>query len=400
MGFKKSGSQGGPSGGGTNLGPIENTFGIGATASATAGYTVNRAAAESLRDTYASANAAWLALYNGNKAFYVRLVWAGNNVIFQRRDAAGTGWEDITQVVQGTKGTTGPPGPTQTAAQIGALLDGLIGNAFWRSRLSGQDLVDAIDLAVTSDVWRTSHTARRTALQVVALLDAYFNGTTWRTPGTGTMTGTGFTAADATDAAGALLATVDFFSYDSSTNVLTLAVPNEYVLPAMLKADTPTEKTAFRTRIGAEASGAVRPDGTVAFTSPVPGVDPTAAAHLVTKKYADANYGGSTPVQTHDLWVGWSADNAVTEAEVLAGASSDSATATLPTGAGNQFLWVWRSNLDGGDPSEVHIAGSLNLRNTLGPAVALTVSGVAGQLIVSVITQNVGLLGGENLRVV
>ena len=144
--------------------------------------------------------------------------------------------------------------------------------------------------------------------------------------------------------------------------------------------------------LGAPISGAT-------FTGATGGIAPVGSSDFVTKAYADTNYSGSTPVLTHDLWMGWSADNTVTETEVLAGVSSDTGTATLPLGTGNQFLWVWRSNLDGGDPSEVHIAGGINVRNTLGAAAALTVSGVAGQLIVSVTSQNVGLLGGENVRV-
>ena len=645
-------------GGGFTLGPAQNTFGSATAVTTAPGYAADQAAAETLRDAYATANAAWLALYTGDRSSYIRLIWTGNATAFQRRNAAGTGWEAVTRIVPGTTGGVGPAGATRTATQIAALLDAFIGNALWRSRLSGSDLLDAVDLAVGSTVWRTAHTALRTAAQIVAVLDAYLLGTTWRTPGGGGTgldaaavtaaiaaaghdtpaardsaiaaaiaaaaiagagaipvtllsagsvadpgasvvateltltadiirgyllefveagtpaavgyitsdlildqtqtynstpgpnvagrlaikiqessdkafahdtihlwrsdeahkiwfaagrtgmqtltirayplsaavsdwaktgntdqipanrlgnapagTGGGITTAQATDAAGALLATVSFFTYDSSTDVLTLAIPNGYILPAMLVNGTDIQKTAFRTKIGAEQSGAVRPDGTVPFTATIVGITPTAIGHLtrkdyvdglvgaraalsgatftgivsgiaptaaahfaiktyvdsadglkaalagalftgstggiapvgdadfVTKEYADANYSGSTPVQTHDLWVGWSTDNTVTETEVLAGVSSDTATATLPTGTGNQFLWVWRSNLDGGDPSEVYIAGGLNVRNTLGAAAALTVSGVAGQIIVSVTSQNVGLLGGENVRV-
>ena len=110
--------------------------------------------------------------------------------------------------------------------------------------------------------------------------------------------------------------------------------------------------------------------------------------------------GGSAPVQTHNLYAGWSADATVTESEVLAAAMSDTDSVTLPTDTGQQYLFVWRSDTDGGDPSEVHIAGGGNLRNTFGSAAALTVSSVAGQRIVTVSTQNAGLLGGETLRVV
>ena len=462
---------GGGGGAGFTLGPTQNTFGDGTTVTTAPEYSADQAASEALRDTYATANAAWLALYSGDRSFYIRLIWAGNATAFQRRNAAGTGWEDVTRIVPGTTGRIGPPGATRTATQIAALLDTEITNALWRSRLSGTDLLNAVDAAVGTTVWRTDHTALHSATQIINLLDNHYGNDNWRTPGTGTGTG-GITVDQATDAAGALLATITFFTYDSSTDALVFNIPDDYITSAMLDADTNAEKTAFRTKIDAEQSGAVRPDGTVAFTAPVAGATPTAIAHLtrkdyvdsadglkaalagavftgavegitptdnvhltrkdyvdtqdnlsallagavftgivsgiaptaaanfVTKEYADANYGGSTPVQTHDLWVGWSTDNTVTETEVLAGVSSDTATATLPTGSGNQFLWVWRSNVDGGDPSEVYIAGGLNVRNTLGAAAALTVSGVAGQIIVSVTSQNVGLLGGENVRVV
>ena len=110
--------------------------------------------------------------------------------------------------------------------------------------------------------------------------------------------------------------------------------------------------------------------------------------------------GGGTPVTSHDLWAGWSADASVIASEVLAGASSDSDSVTLPTAAGSQYLFVWRADADGGDPDEVHIAGGGNQRNLFGDATALTVDSVAGQLIVTITTQNAGLLSGETLRIV
>ena len=109
---------------------------------------------------------------------------------------------------------------------------------------------------------------------------------------------------------------------------------------------------------------------------------------------------GGAVSTAHDLYAGWSPDNAVTSAEVLLGANTDTDTITLPTGSGNEFLWIWRADEDGGDPSEVHIAGGGNVRNTFGNASALTVDSISGQLIISVTTQNVGLLGGEIVRVV
>ena len=105
-------------------------------------------------------------------------------------------------------------------------------------------------------------------------------------------------------------------------------------------------------------------------------------------------------MSANDLYTGWSTDATVTESEVLAGASSTTNTVTIPNATGAQYHWIWRADADGGDPSEVHVAGGGNGRNGYGPASALTVDGVAGQLIVSGVRQNADLLSGETLRVV
>ena len=647
MPFEPAGGSGG--GGVLGLGPLPNTFGVATTA--------NRAAAEVLRDAQA-ATAAWLTLYNDNLSFWIRLVWSGG-VAEQRRNAAGTGWQDVSNVIRGQTGPIGPIGPVLTASEIGLLLDGLIGNPLWRSRISGTDLVDAVDLAVGSTVWRTAHTTLRNSTQIIAVLDAHL-GTTWRDGGTGldaaavtaaiaaaghdtpaardtaiaaaiaaaghdtpsardtaiiaaiaaadhdtpaerntaiaaaiaasviasagaipvtlltsqsiadpgasvvateltltanivrgyflefveagipasvgyitsdlildqsptynsapsanvpgrvaikiqtssdktfghdtihlwrsdeankiwfaagrtgmqtltirayplsaavedwaktgntdqipadrlgnapASTGGGITTAQATDAAGALLDTVSFFTYDSSTDVLTLAIPNGYILPAMLVDGTNAQKTAFRTKIDAEQSGAVRPDGTVAFTAVIAGVSPVSDADLstrkfvndadalrallsgatftgttggiapvgssdfITKEYADANYSGgsSTPTTAHDLIAGWSADTSISDAEITAGANSATNSVVLPTETGSFYMFIWRANADGGDPSEVHIGPAGNSRTLFGAATAKTVGSIVGVLIVSVNTFNTVATGGETVRVI
>ena len=102
---------GGAGGSGFSLGPKDNTFGVSTT--------TNRAAAETLRDTYATANTAWLALYDAKASNWIKLDWTGNNYVIQRRNVAGTGWEDVTNVIIGSAGPRGP-GPTNT--QITALV--------------------------------------------------------------------------------------------------------------------------------------------------------------------------------------------------------------------------------------------------------------------------------------
>lgn len=86
----------GQGGGGFTLGPAQNVF-VGAT----------RTAAESARDTYATANPTWLAQYNADTSLNIRLeyVESGNNVaLYQVRNAAGNAWLD-------NSSSTGVPGP-------------------------------------------------------------------------------------------------------------------------------------------------------------------------------------------------------------------------------------------------------------------------------------------------
>ena len=84
--------------GNPGLGPEQNIFGDTSTA--------DRAAAEALRDTYTTANASWLASYNANLNFLIQLVWDDGDVV-QRRNNAGTAWEDFTGVITGPRGRVG-----------------------------------------------------------------------------------------------------------------------------------------------------------------------------------------------------------------------------------------------------------------------------------------------------
>ena len=93
--------------GGISLGPETNTFGTSST--------TNKAAAEALRNTYASSNSSWLTKYNDNLSYYIRLVWTGNASAIQRRNSGGTSWEDVTSIISGPEG---PEGPASTSATV------------------------------------------------------------------------------------------------------------------------------------------------------------------------------------------------------------------------------------------------------------------------------------------
>ena len=136
------------------------------------------------------------------------------------------------------------------------------------------------------------------------------------------------------------------------------------------------------------------------FKGATGGIAPVGNTDFVTKGYADANYGGTpTPVTAHDLIAGWSADTTITDAEITAGSTSTTNSVVLPLSTGSLYMFVWRADADGGDPSEVHIGAAGNSRTLFETAVARAVGGVAGQMLVSVNTFNTGLTGGETVRV-
>ena len=78
-------------GSGFALGPEENEF-----ATATA------------RNSYATANAAWLALYNGDRSLWIQV--GGVTGAIQRRNAAGNDWETVTGLIRGRTGGPGAAG--------------------------------------------------------------------------------------------------------------------------------------------------------------------------------------------------------------------------------------------------------------------------------------------------
>ena len=106
--------------------------------------------------------------------------------------------------------------------------------------------------------------------------------------------------------------------------------------------------------------------------------------------------GGGTPAPMHDLICGWSADAAISDEELLAGAMSATNTVTIPDETGTLYLFIWRADADGGDPLTVTISGGLDVRNTLTAAVARIVDTVPGQLLVGVQAWNAGLSSGES----
>ena len=487
---------GGGGGSGFSLGPAQNEF-----------------ADDAARNTYATANATWLGLYNGNRAFWIRVGGAAG--IIQRRNSAGTAWENVTGIVSGRDGNIGHQGRfeisihTNSAAQpipatptggTYALDTGVFtpptgttegpttpatGEDIW---LSQAEIDPANQTGTVTPIW--SEWVERSHLSA---------GITGLTAGTG-LTGGGasgvvsvsidvaaadfptipvdkggtgatdvaaaraalavltqaevdaravarFTAAEKTKLSGLSVgggAAVNLGTVTLSADRLTAAAPSgysrypdgtlllfrvgtnpdsswtgnllfyigtdRYDLQGIGTGDVNYKDVPTDTTYLAVVHNAVQllgPLGDAAslsgatFRGAARGIGPVGNTDFVTKGYADANYGGTpTPVTAHDLIAGWSADTTITDAEITAGATSTTNSVVLPISTGSLYMFVWRADADGGDPSEVHIGAAGNSRTLFETAVARAVGGVAGQMLVSVNTFNTGLTGGETVRVI
>ena len=107
------------------------------------------------------------------------------------------------------------------------------------------------------------------------------------------------------------------------------------------------------------------------FSGLVSGISPVDPANYVTLEYFEAHRGGGG-VSTHDLYVGWSVDDVPDAVEFTA--NSDTHSLTIPTATGSQYILIWRSDTDGGDPDSVVISpNNQNQRNIFGTAITLHV---------------------------
>ena len=104
---------------------------------------------------------------------------------------------------------------------------------------------------------------------------------------------------------------------------------------------------------------------------------------------------------TRSLAVGWSPDPLMS-APAMAAANFDEdedGAVVIPDETGGSHLYIWRSDEAGGDPTAVSVGSALNWRNIFGPAVPMDFEAVPGQVVVTVVRQNAGLLSGETVEV-
>ena len=97
--------EGGPGGTSFTLGPTQNKF-TGA----------DIAACRTARDTYATANAAWLTQYNGDRSFFIELDPTTGATVFERRNVAGDAWEEVSNLIASAQLSASAPAAAGTAA--------------------------------------------------------------------------------------------------------------------------------------------------------------------------------------------------------------------------------------------------------------------------------------------
>ena len=132
-----------------------------------------------------------------------------------------------------------------------------------------------------------------------------------------------------------------------STGAVSLAVDvtaTDFPTVPVVKGGTgATDIAAARTALGAAAlAGAT-------FTGATGGIAPVGTSDFVTKAYADANYGGASPVAgDHTRRGAVSTDETLSQAEVTAGTTSMTQAITMPTWAGSRrFLYIGVPEADG-----------------------------------------------------
>ena len=154
-------------GGGFTFGPEQHDFGTDTT--------TDRAAAETLRDMYAGANADWLAEYNGNLNFFIRLIWSAGSII-QRRNEAGNAWEDVVNVIAGPAGVDGQGVPVGgTDGQILAKASDIDFDTEWIGQTGGgsEGITDTIYFGTSTDDTPESAELTVTGTNGVGTIPAY-----------------------------------------------------------------------------------------------------------------------------------------------------------------------------------------------------------------------------------
>ena len=355
---------GGGGGSGFALGPRPNEFTTAA-----------------LRDAQATGDADWLALYNGDRSNWVRI----GGITIQRRNAAGTAWENVTGVVVGPAGIQGIPGvadaaaidariapygrinPTGTMAdaQIPALIarDAEIATAISNLRGGVAAAYDTLDELAEALIVSGTESAG-----IITLTQR--GGTSITVDATSLMSTGGMTE----DQINTLIQAALQAAVEGTENGINVVYDNGVFNFDVTSGGGLTLATVLAAVLGGTDIG----------------VDRT------TDDQITINYTGGGAPAAIDLRAGWSDDTAFTAGEFTATSTNDQVT--IPDSAVNAYLGFWLpASLT---PTEVHLGNSgLNsLPQMVGPT-DLEVGGTAGRYWRFATIQDHNL-SGDSIRVI
>ena len=115
--------------------------------------------------------------------------------------------------------------------------------------------------------------------------------------------------------------------------------------------------------------------------------------------FALASGGGGGVVTALDVRVVWSADRAVTAAELDMGESFSSNTFAIPAHVGFAYLAIWRADADGGAPSGIMFDGQPQRAAFDDDGADLTASdGTDGEYIASIVELDGDDIGGDEME--
>ena len=237
--------------GGLTLGPPTNEFNA-----------ATRAAAETLRDDYATANPTWLPQYDAEATFTIILSWplVPTNTIYQSRRSSA--WADVTGLVRGEKGDLGAQGRFVVYAYINAvsLVDPTvapIGGTFTRNTgtLTVPSFYDAVPETPASGekTWRVEAV-------VNPLIDPNVVVLAWSVPvelpayAAGALAAASATAAAASATAAAASATAAAGSESTVTTSASAAAASASQAATSASQAAASESAASSSQVGAETA--------------------------------------------------------------------------------------------------------------------------------------------------
>ena len=381
----------GSGGSGFSLGPEQNEF-TGST----------RALAETARDTYTTANATWVAQYNADQSLLIELSGFTGSPIYQRRNVAGTAWEDATNVLAVDAGAI-----NSVIAGTGLSGGGAAGDVTVNIANDGVDTAQLANDAVTGDKVASNTLHGGSLVNGTISGGKIGNGEIGTTQiASSAVTGPKINDSAVSRSKIAANAINDAKVADVAATKLTGTIDDARI-PSGVTRDTEVEdfaKTGNAATVGAakiaDAAVEIAKLATMNTGAANTFLSIDASGNLVWSSAVPSGGGGTpTPPAGHNFRVGWSLDTTFSEAELTV--SSDTYTATIPVPTPPDmiaYLAFWVKDQGGAahTPNDVRYAGtSISQINSYEDPIAFTYSGEAGHLWRTTLRQDFNLAGDE-----